>query len=167
MIVVVSLLVSLLVLAGGGVLAWRGFRQGDRPDDARARVRLAWTDVDGHLTLAARAEVSNPSDRPVVVSAEAARGRWLGLRARGALSWPGVVPPSGRAGRVSRNCDGILGAVDAWSRQMWAVGLVGAGRRARITVRFHQGVGRVRVLTFRLPVPAAPPTGRSTTPACW
>lgn len=144
-VVAVSIAVLVVPLAGGLAL-WAGMRNGDRSDDVRTTAILRPAST-GTLI---RAEVTNPSQRPVIVTMRVATSSWLVD-----LIWS----PPGRRTRLlptSRHWDGsgVLDYVPAFGMIPMEVPLpAGPAGAVRVHLTAYERPGRVRTATHRLAVP--------------
>lgn len=132
----------------GAVLVWAGLRNGDRPEDVRITATLRHTAT----RTVVRAEVTNPSGHPVMVTMRVTATSWLAHvlaepRSRGTR----ILPTSRRA-----RCDAVLACVPAQGATSLEVPLpAGPISRVRVALTAYERPGRVRTANHRLCVPPA------------
>jgi len=152
-------------IAAAGVVAMLGFRDGDRPGDARVTVRVVRGDGGAVAGPCAEIVVDNRHDSPVLVSARARRASVLALVFAAPLAQHTALTHRRRLGGVD-----VLGAVDGCGIRRYLLPLRPGRSATKVTVFVDQVARRTRVATATLrlggslpgplPWPTAQPTER-------
>lgn len=142
-----------VIAIGFCTLVWLGIRAGDRADDARARVRLAWAGRPDGWELQAVVSVTNPSRGATMVSARASEATVLALL----FSAPHSVRTPVRERRRLMETTMLLGAVESGEPAGWVfpVGIPSKASAVRVDLRVDQH-RRARLLRYVIAVPTAP-----------
>jgi hypothetical protein len=154
------------VAAGAAVLAllcWiaaAGFRNGDRPADAKVSAVLRDAGQPDEPRPVVLATVCNPSPAPVLTGLSVRRARlphWLG----GTLDV--TVPRRTRRRKFRPGAFACVGVVPGETAVRWAVPVPAVAPRYRLTVAVGQSGSRLRVYRVRV-APAPFPVARSNGP---
>jgi hypothetical protein len=139
-------LVCGLALAGLGWLVRTGFRQGDRPLDAKISVQLQDAGQPDEPRPVIVAAVDNPSGAAVMVGLAARPSKVAVLLSPGGISVPALTSRRGlRAGAYE-----TVGVVPAGGTARFTVPVTATGRRYRLVAAIGQSGGRLRL--HRIPV---------------
>lgn len=159
--VLVLVAAPLIALAALG-LVWKAFRDGDRAEDATARMDLVWrSSPDRQPMLFAAITVRNPCGTTAIVSARARTAS----RLMAALS-PGHDRRTVLLHRRRLGGYEILGAVAPAVEHTWLFPIhVGPTPALRVVVMVDQGGRRTRMMTNLYRIHRPKPSGNRTSPA--
>ena len=144
---VFAIIASAVALAGTYSLVALGVRNGDRPGDARVTAQLRIVAHPEGARPLIVAQVSDPSDTPVLVALRARRAllpAWL-AESRGV-----GVPRRTARRRFQAERYATVGVVPAAGAAEFAVPVPARARRCLLTVAVGQEGGRLRVHWLRL-----------------
>jgi hypothetical protein len=148
-------LISVIAAIAGGfsALVWLGLRAGDRDDDARAAVRLAWAERPDGWELRAIVDVTNPSGTPALVSVRSYPVPAVAL----IIGEPRSVQVPFRERRRLRDSTILLGAAGRDEAEQWTIplGFERGAHAMRVDLRLDQH-RRARLMRYLLPVPVTP-----------
>jgi len=132
---------SVLALAGLGWLVRVGYRQGDRPLDARVSASLRDAGQPDEPRPVIIAAVDNPSGTAVMVGLAARPSRIPALLSPGGISVPALTSRRG----LRASAYDTVGVVPARGTARFTVPVTTTGRRYRLVAAIGQSGGRLRL----------------------